>query len=49
MEQIAACIAAVCENLKAQTGEQRILPGDILEKLSHEVKAICARFPLYKP
>jgi glycine hydroxymethyltransferase len=49
MEQIAACIAAVCENLKVQTGEQRILPGDIVEKLSQEVKAICARFPLYKP
>lgn len=48
MELIAASIATVCESLKSQTGEQRVLPDDVVKKLGDEVKALCGRFPLYR-
>jgi len=48
MEQIASWIVSVCESLRAQPGEKRTLPSDVAEKLGKEVKALCARFPLYR-
>ena len=48
MEVIANCIAKVCEALRTQTGESKTLPPVVVEAISKEVKALCARFPLYR-
>jgi len=48
MEQIANCIAQVCENLKTNSEEPGVLPSSVAEKLGKEVQEICGRFPLYR-
>ncbi|RZA08639.1 MAG: serine hydroxymethyltransferase [Proteobacteria bacterium] len=48
MVTIAGWIALVCETLKQQTGEKKILPPDVVATITKEVNALCARFPLYR-
>ena len=48
MEQVADCIARVCEALRAQTGDVKTLPPETAQAIAKEVHALCARFPLYR-
>lgn len=48
MAQIAACIATVCDTLKASTAEPKALPANVVAELRKEVQSICARFPIYR-
>jgi glycine hydroxymethyltransferase len=48
MATIASCIARVCETLKNQPADQRTLPKEEIAAITKEVKALCARFPIYR-
>jgi len=45
---IAGCIARVCEALKAQPAESRVLPKEEIAAISKEVKELCAKHPIYR-
>jgi glycine hydroxymethyltransferase len=47
MKMIAGWVKEVCDALKSQSGEKRELPASVGEKLSKEVKTLCAKFPIY--
>jgi glycine hydroxymethyltransferase len=47
MQQIAGWISLVCQALKTQTGDAKALPANVTEAVRKDVKALCARFPIY--
>ncbi|MGZ3650101.1 MAG: serine hydroxymethyltransferase [Bdellovibrionota bacterium] len=48
MKQVAAWIALVCDTLKAQSADNRILPAPFAEKICGEVRTLCRKFPIYQ-
>lgn len=48
MQQIAGWVASVCDTLKAQPSEGRVLPPEFAARIKGEVGALCAKFPIYK-
>jgi glycine/serine hydroxymethyltransferase len=48
MRQIAGWVGKVCQSLKAQGGDAKTLPAEIVESITRDVKALCARFPIYR-
>lgn len=48
MKSIAGWIAQVCDELKRQPAEARVLPQAFADKICGEVRALCGKFPIYK-
>lgn len=48
LQQVAKWIVKVCENLKSQTSAEKTLSPDFVQSITTEVKALCAKYPIYK-